>query len=116
MQPRVVLGDGRGEVTFAPVRGQGIACRSLAGRDCFFAARRGGECVRLATRGRSRTLKNLLQECDIPAWKRDSLPLLFAAGSLVWIPGVGIAAEFACQPGEEGLLPTWTVAGKGPLC
>lgn len=115
-EPRLQLGAGRGEVAFERVRGAGIACHRLAGRECYFAPRSGGERVRLASRGRSRTLKNLLQECDVPAWERNALPLLFAGEALVWVPGVGIAAEFACGPGEEGLRPSWTVAGKAPLC
>jgi len=42
--------------------------------------------------------------------------LLFHNERLVWVPGVGIAEEYACGPGEEGLKPCWTVAGKAPLC
>ena len=49
-------------------------------------------------------------------WQRDNLPLLFHGDRLVWVPGVGIASDYACKEGEEGLAPSWTVAGKEPLC
>jgi len=64
----------------------------------------------------TRTLKNLLQEHDVPEWQRDRLPLLFRGDRLAWIPGVGIASEFACETGKQGLLPCWRVAGSAPLC
>ena len=52
----------------------------------------------------------------MPIWQREKLPLLFHDGRLVWVPGIGIAAEYACQPGQDGFRPTWRVAGKAPLC
>jgi tRNA(Ile)-lysidine synthase len=64
----------------------------------------------------TRTLKNLLQEREIPMWQREKLPLLFHEGRLVWVPGVGIAAEYACGTGQEGFQPSWRVAGKAPVC
>ena len=64
----------------------------------------------------TRTHKNLMQERDVPIWQRENLPLLFHGESLVWVPGVGIAAEYACKTGQNGILPSWRVAGKAPLC
>jgi tRNA(Ile)-lysidine synthase len=81
-----------------------------------FMPRAGGEKIRLDARRPTRTLKNLLQEFDIPEWRREKLPLLFQGERLVWVPGIGIAAEYACGTAEEGFLPSWTVAGKPPLC
>jgi tRNA(Ile)-lysidine synthase len=78
--------------------------------------RAGGEKIRLDVRRPTRTLKNLLQEHDVPEWQRDRLPLLFRGTQLAWVPGVGIAAQFACEAGEEGILPRWTVAGGLVLC
>ena len=72
--------------------------------------------IRLQADRPTRTLKNLLQERDIPVWQREKLPLLFHNERLVWVPGVGIAADYACEPGQPGLLPSWRVAGKAPLC
>jgi tRNA(Ile)-lysidine synthase len=78
--------------------------------------RAGGEKIRLHARRPTRTLKNLLQEHDVPEWQRARLPLLFRGGELAWVPGVGIAVDFACEPGKQGLLPLWRVAGIAPLC
>ncbi|HET7730284.1 MAG TPA: tRNA lysidine(34) synthetase TilS [Usitatibacter sp.] len=112
----VDLGNDRGQVLFEPVRGAGISRKRVTAGDWYFAPRSGGESLRLATDRPTRTLKNLLQEGDVAAWQRDRLPLLFHGERLVWVPGVGIAAEYACEPGEEGVRPSWAVAGKAPLC
>jgi tRNA(Ile)-lysidine synthase len=111
----VDLGPDRGSVHFDQAVGEGIRA-SLAEGEWFFRARSGGETIRLAADRPTRTLKNLLQERDVPMWQRENLPLLFHGDRLVWVPGVGIAAEYACPAGETGLSPSWRVAGKAPLC
>ena len=112
----VDLGEGRGEVLFRRAKGEGIdATLAREGEWCFMP-RAGGEKMRLAPRGRTRTLKNLLQEHAIPEWRREHLPLLFRGGELVWAPGVGIAARYACQGRAEGFSPCWRVAGEAALC
>ena len=113
---QVRLGADRGVVDFEAAMGRGLAQVAAPPEGWFFAARSGGESLRLAPDRPTRTLKNLLQEHDIAAWHRDRLPLLFHGERLVWVPGIGIAAEYACRPGEPGLAPSWTVAGKAPLC
>jgi tRNA(Ile)-lysidine synthase len=110
------LGPGRGEVRFERVTGRGLALPLAGGDEWHFMPRAGGEKIRLDARRPTRTLKNLLQEHDVPEWQRDRLPLLFRGDALAWVPGVGIAAQFACESGKEGLLPCWTVAGRTPLC
>jgi tRNA(Ile)-lysidine synthase len=111
----VDLGAERGAVHFAPATGEGIRAGAASGEWCF-RARSGGETIRLGADRPTRTLKNLLQERELPMWQRDNLPLLFHGDRLVWVPGVGIAADYACGAGEPGLSPSWTVAGKAPLC
>ena len=115
-EPQVPLGSERGMVEFVAAQGQGIARRAVEQAGWYFAPRAGGETLRLGSNRPTRTLKNLLQEHDVAAWQREKLPLLFHNERLVWVPGVGIADEYACPPGEEGLKPSWTVAGKAPLC
>jgi tRNA(Ile)-lysidine synthase len=115
-EPAVRLGAERGEVQFVASVGEGISRRALDQAGWYFAPRAGGETLRLGTGRPTRTLKNLLQENDIATWDRERLPLLFHNERLVWVPGVGIADEYACSPGEEGLKPLWKVAGKAPLC
>jgi tRNA(Ile)-lysidine synthase len=112
----LVLGDGRGAVAFEPAVGAGLAARLTHEGDWYFAPRSGGERLRLDARRPTRTLKNLLQEHDVPLARRGVLPLLFRGGDLVWVPGIGIAAGYACEPGEPGLAPSWQVTGKPALC
>lgn len=112
----VDLGQGRGEVHFRRARGAGIDAALAREGDWCFMPRAGGEKMRIAARGRTRTLKNLLQEHAIPAWRREQLPLLFRGEDLVWAPGVGIAAEYACQGRAEGISPCLRVAGEAVLC
>ncbi len=100
---------------FESATGEGIRA-ALASGEWSFRPRRGGETIRLGADRPTRTLKNLLQERDVPIWQRENLPLLFHGERLVWVPGVGIAAEYACGEGEQGLSPSWRVAGKAPLC
>lgn len=114
-EPGVVLPAGLGEVRFEPARGEGLEAAKARGRGWHFAPRRGGERLRLAPGRPSRTLKNLLREAGVAAWRRDSLPLLFHGERLVWAPGVGIDADYACPPGADGLSPSWAVAGDAPL-
>jgi len=112
----IELGPGRGSVHFERVTGSGLAAELAHGAPWRFMPRSGGEKIRLDARRPTRTLKNLLQEHDVPEWQRDRLPLLFRGDRLAWIPGVGIASEFACETGKQGLLPCWRVAGSAPLC
>jgi tRNA(Ile)-lysidine synthase len=114
-EPVVQLGAERGAVHFDVAKGEGIRA-ALAAGEWILRPRRGGETIRLGADRPTRTLKNLLQERDVPIWQRENLPLLFHGDRLVWVPGVGIAAEYACEAGEEGLSPSWRVAGKAPLC
>jgi tRNA(Ile)-lysidine synthase len=112
----VELGADRGSVHFDSVIGEGIGAAQAAQGGWRLQPRSGGENIRLQADRPTRTLKNLLQERDIPVWQREKLPLLFHNERLVWVPGVGIAADYACEPGQAGLLPSWRVAGKAPLC
>jgi tRNA(Ile)-lysidine synthase len=115
-EPRLDLGGARGSVEFERAVGEGLAMARTREGEWYLAAREGGERMRLAPGRPTRTLKNLLQERGVPPAQRERLPLLFEGGRLVWAPGVGIAADYACAPGEEGLKPLWRVAGKAPLC
>lgn len=115
-EARVELGGPRGVVEFESTVGQGVAATRTREGEWYIACREGGERMRLASGRPSRTLKNLLQEHELTPLERERLPLLFDAGRLVWAPGIGIAAEYACAPGEQGVKPLWRVAGKAPLC
>ena len=98
---------GDGKVVFRQTTGEGIAEPLLRRGTATLRARSGGERMRLHATGPHRSLKNLLQEADIPPWQRVSMPLLWCGADLAWVPGIGVAAEFRCAPGEAGLLPDW---------
>lgn len=112
----VALGEALGAVRFEASVGEGLRADGAGEGEWFFAPRAGGERIRLAPGRPSRTLKNLLQERHVAPGERARLPLLFHGADLVWVPGVGIAAGWACPPGKPGLRPQWRVAGKAPLC
>jgi tRNA(Ile)-lysidine synthase len=114
-EAQVDLGSGRGIVKFEKAQGRGIVSAQSA-TAWYFMPRGGGERIRLEASRPTRTLKNLLQERGIPAWQRSRMPLLFNGDRLVWVPGIGIASDYACGEAQEGFLPCWTVAGKAPVC
>ncbi|WLE59907.1 tRNA lysidine(34) synthetase TilS [Burkholderia plantarii] len=66
-----------------------IAEAVLAGAPLVVRARAGGERMRMASGGPSRTLKNLFQERGVPAWQRD-VPLLHAGETLLFVPQLGV--------------------------
>ena len=114
-EPLVELGAGRGCVRFSPAVGAGLARELASEGDWHFGERQGGERVRLATGRSSRTLKNLLREAAVPEWDRGRLPLLFRGGVVAWVPGIGVAAEFACPGGAPGIVPAWSPGAQtGP--
>lgn len=114
-EAEIDLGSGRGIVKFEKAQGRGLVS-ARSGTPWYFMPRSGGERIRLEASRPTRTLKNLLQEHGIPAWQRAGMPLLFNGDRLVWVPGIGIAADYACGDAEEGFLPCWTVAGRAPVC
>ncbi len=107
----VALDAARGAVRFEPAEGEGLAAARTSEPGWRFAGRTGGERLRPDPRRPTRTLKNLYQEHDVPPWERDRMPLLFHGERLVWIPGIGIEAAYACPPGEAGLRPIWLPPG-----
>lgn len=57
--------------------------------------RRGGERCRPSGRAHSQRLKKLLQESNIPPWRRDRLPLIYLEGELAAVADVFICADYA---------------------
>ncbi|WP_332672883.1 tRNA lysidine(34) synthetase TilS [Aromatoleum sp.] len=101
------LSWGSGEVRFEPAIGAGIGRAALEAREAVLMPRWPGLTLREAVERPRRTFKNLCQEAGIPAWLRPRLPVLRVGGEAAWIAEIGVAAEFRCAPGEEGVLPAW---------
>ncbi len=70
--------------------------------------RRGGERMRLPGRVFRHRLKHLLQSAHLPPWRRDALPLLFAAdGELLAAGDALVASRLADWSGGHALRLRW---------
>lgn len=96
-----------GRVRFMPVTGSGIRRSLLDTGDVILKPRHGGERLKPDAKRPRRSLRKLLQEKAIPPWERACLPFLWVGGQLAWVGGLGVESAFACEPGEEGILPVW---------
>ncbi|WP_195742104.1 tRNA lysidine(34) synthetase TilS [Methylobacillus flagellatus] len=96
-----------GQLMARHVMGDGLAISRWQGCRLDIRYRSGGERFRLDARRPSRTLKQLFQEADIAPWLRERLPLIYIEDELVLVPGVGVAAGWRAQPGEQGLMLDW---------
>ncbi len=96
-----------GTLCFEPGAGVGLSLQKLQQGGVVVRLRQGAERVQLDARRPVRSLKNLLQEHDIPPWQRDTLPLLFCNEDLVAIPGLGVACAYQAAPHEQGLQLSW---------
>jgi len=106
-EPDLTLPAGYGRMRFERATGAGLAAARLAGLDLLVRSRRGGERIKLAANRPTRTLKNLLQEAQIPQWRRERLPLLVCGEQVLWVAELGVDCRFAAQADEAGILPTW---------
>ena len=99
-EPEIVLPDGA-RLCFAPDPTGGLRLDPESGV-VWVGLRRGGERLRVAPGGRTRTLKNLLRERAVPAAGRDRIPLLWVGAHLVHVPGVGTDPDGLAAPGRAG--------------
>ena len=88
---------------FDRMQGAGISLAKLQRAPVMLRLRQGGETLRPHPNAATRTLKNLLQEQQVPPWQRDRLPLLFCGDELVCVVCVAIAAEYQASAGEAGV-------------
>jgi tRNA(Ile)-lysidine synthase len=96
-----------GELRFHRCSGAGIDAARIPAGGLAVRLRGGGERFSVAAGRPRRTLKNLFQESGIPPWERERLPLLYCGDALVWVPGLGVSADWQAGPRGEGLLPEW---------
>lgn len=100
------LPDGS-HLTFTQARGQGFAINRVPNIKLRIQYRQGGERFRPQFGRPSRSLKTVLQTCEIPPWQRAQLPLIFMDETMVIIPNVGVDADFAANTDEMGLTVEW---------
>jgi tRNA(Ile)-lysidine synthase len=109
----LALPDGS-RLRFFDAQGEGLSRARLAEGVVTVRTRSGGERLRPAAERPTRTLKNLLQEAGVPAWRRASLPLLFVGDTLAWVAGIGHDCRFGAKPAEAGVLIEWSEPGLLP--
>ncbi|MDR0634269.1 MAG: tRNA lysidine(34) synthetase TilS [Azoarcus sp.] len=98
-----------GTLRCASATGNGVLASALAqASQCLLMPRPvGPQRLRLADRP-AKSFRKLCQEAGIPAWLRGRLPVLEVDGRVAWIGGLGVAADFACAPGQAGWLLAWS--------
>jgi tRNA(Ile)-lysidine synthase len=104
-EPLLALPNG-GYLQFKQVIGTGLALKF--GMDKLRIANRdGGERFKPNVLRPTRTLKHLLQEANIPPWRRDNLPLIYWHDTLAFVPDIGVAHELQAAENEPGLEIVW---------
>lgn len=91
-------------IAFRNIQGQGISHAKLQLAPVTLRLRRGSESMRPYADSATRSLKNLLQEHNVPPWVRERIPLLYCGDELACVPGVAISAEYRAKQDEEGVL------------
>ncbi|MCW8885159.1 MAG: tRNA lysidine(34) synthetase TilS [Motiliproteus sp.] len=94
-----------GRLSTQSTKGEGLALKYLADVEIRF--RRGGERIKPVGQKNTRALKKLLQESQIPPWRRSQLPLIYVAGELVAVAGLWIADGYQALPDEAGIKFCW---------
>ena len=65
---------------------------------------REGDRMRPAGLGGSKTLQDLFTDRKVPRALRRTLPIVEAAGEIVWVAGVAVDERFAAREGEAGAV------------
>jgi len=106
-EAEIVLPASHGVLHFEFLAGQGVSRNKLEQGTVQIRSRQGSATIQPAAARPHRTLRNLLQEHDVPPWQRELLPLLFCGDELVCVPGLATAAAYQAQAGEPGIVLTW---------
>lgn len=116
-EPEIALSGLGGVLAMRPACGTGMSLALLETRPVTIRARLGGERLQLAANRPARTVKNLLQEAQMPAWERSRVPFIYSGDTLACIPGVAVDHRFHAGPGEPSVEASWHaspgVPGRG---
>jgi tRNA(Ile)-lysidine synthase len=105
-EEKLCLPDGT-QLLFTKALGQGFALNRVPNVKLRIKNREGGERFRPELGRPSRSLKTILQTCEIPPWQRAQLPLIFMDETLVMIPNIGVDVSFKANADEMGLVVRW---------
>ena len=114
-QGRLAVPELGGMLVFAKGHGAGISLERLNAATVTLRTRVGGERLQPDCRRPRRTVKNLLQEREIPPWLRARIPLLYCGKELVWVAGLGIDCAWQARAREPSLEPRWLAGGAGSI-
>lgn len=95
-----------GQLHFKQVIGSGLALKHGMTK-LRITNRNGGERFKPDPLRPTRTLKHLLQEANIPPWRRECLPLIYWHDTLALVPLIGITHELQASENELGLDIIW---------
>jgi tRNA(Ile)-lysidine synthase len=87
--------------------GQGVDSDWLMAHELMIRPRNGGEKLKLAPNRPTRSLKHHYQALDVPAWERGHLPIVLAAGQLLFAAGVGLNWQAAPVCGANSVMLRW---------
>jgi tRNA(Ile)-lysidine synthase len=96
-----------GKLYFDRTSGAGISLTQLQQAKVTVRPRTGAERLKPSGKRPTRTLRNLLQEMNMPPWRRERLPLLFCDETLAAVPDVGVACAYQAGPNEAGVTLRW---------
>ncbi|MGS0743796.1 tRNA lysidine(34) synthetase TilS [Glaciimonas sp. GG7] len=86
---------------------QGVAADWLRQQPLQLQYRSGGERLKLAFNRPTKALKYLYQAADIPAWERECLPMVHAAGKLLFAAGIGFDCHQLAPEGSGNISLRW---------
>jgi len=99
-----VLPGPLGTLVLEPVAGPGLRRDRVERLQLRW--RQGGEQVKAAGR-RTRHLKKLLQDCGVPPWLREHVPLLYAGDELVAVADLAICEGWLDKTGQNCYRISW---------
>ncbi len=95
---------GVGTFTAISMPGAGIKASLLAEQSVSVRFRQGGERCRPKGRGHTHELRKLFQECGIPPWMRDRLPLIYIGDELAAVANLWVCEPFQAVHNEPGMV------------
>jgi tRNA(Ile)-lysidine synthase len=113
-EAEIALSGLGGVLAMRPARGSGMSLALLETRPVTIRARLGGERLQPAANRPARTVKNLLQEAQMPAWERSRVPFIYSGDTLACIPGVAVDHRFHAGPGEPSVEASWKASPGVP--
>ncbi len=86
---------------------QGIAADWLRVQTLAIQLRSGGERLKPAWNRPTKSLKYQYQACDVPAWERERLPLVFAGKQLLFAAGIGMDCHALNTEADANIQLRW---------